>query len=205
MTRGQYIFTKCFAAFPYAQRSLNIYSIRILNLLLLNANGLNGRFACNAAHADGLNRHCSDGARIRSLIFGPSRISLYAPHALKKEHNPCLAAGGIAFLTYIEKKVYFIYMPITKSAAKAMRQSIKRKKQNSLKKEAYKHAIKDVKKMIASGRSEDARMILPKLYKTIDKAVKTNVLKKNTAARMKSKMTRHVNRIASAPVPPMAL
>lgn len=84
-------------------------------------------------------------------------------------------------------------MPITKSAAKAMRQSTRRKKQNLLKKEAYKGAVRDVKKMLASEKVEDARMLLPKLYKMLDKAAKTNVIKKNKADRLKSRITKRIN------------
>lgn len=79
-----------------------------------------------------------------------------------------------------------------------MRQSVRRKKQNLLKKEAYKRAVKDVKKLLASERAEDARMLLPKLYKMLDKAAKTNVIKKNKASRMKSRLARAVSRKAKS-------
>lgn len=83
-------------------------------------------------------------------------------------------------------------MPITKSAAKAMRQSMRRRKQNLLKKEAYKHAVKNVQKLLLSGNNKGARDLLPALYKTLDKAAKTNVIKENKAARLKSRITRSI-------------
>lgn len=85
-------------------------------------------------------------------------------------------------------------MPITKSAKKALRQSLRRHKGNLLKKEAYKDVIKQIKKEVASGKIKDAEKLLPLLYKTLDKAAKTNVIKKNKAARLKSRTTKSIRR-----------
>lgn len=80
-------------------------------------------------------------------------------------------------------------MPITRSAKKALRQSIRRREQNLEKKEAYKSVIKEVKKLLETAKAKDAQNLLPRLYKSLDKAAKTNVIKKNKAARLKSRMT----------------
>ena len=85
-------------------------------------------------------------------------------------------------------------MPVTHSAAKAMRQAIRRKKQNLLKKEAYKHAVKNIVKLLDSGNANEAQALLPALYKTVDKAAKTHVLKKNKASRIKSRLTKRIMR-----------
>lgn len=74
-------------------------------------------------------------------------------------------------------------MPITKSAEKALRQSIRRKKSNLIKKQAFKSAIKNAQKL----KSSEA---LSLAYKAIDKAVKKGVLKKNTASRKKSSLAK---------------
>jgi len=79
-------------------------------------------------------------------------------------------------------------MPITQSAKKALRQSIRRKKRNVAKKEQVKKAVKEAKKLIASGDKEKARELISKAYKAIDKAAKTGVIKKNTASRVKSRL-----------------
>ena len=81
-------------------------------------------------------------------------------------------------------------MPITKSAKKALRQSIKRQKGNLFKKEAYRRVIKQIKKEVTSGKIKDAEKLLPLLYKTLDKAAKTNVIKKNKASRLKSRTSK---------------
>ena len=78
-------------------------------------------------------------------------------------------------------------MPITKSAKKALRQSIKRHQKNLKKKEAIKNIIKKVKKLISQGKIEEAKTLLPQAYKTIDKATKS-FLHKRTAARKKSRL-----------------
>lgn len=80
-------------------------------------------------------------------------------------------------------------MPITRSAKKALRQSMKRHTQNLRKKEAYKRAVSDIKKAITSGKIDDAKKLLPLLYKTLDKAAKTHAIKKNRASRLKSRLT----------------
>lgn len=88
-------------------------------------------------------------------------------------------------------------MPRTKSAKKALRQNIKRRAKNSTKKAAMKAAIKKARKFIADKKIEDAKKYLPKLYKILDKSAKINLIKKNAAARMKSRITAALNKTAS--------
>ena len=76
-------------------------------------------------------------------------------------------------------------MPITASAKKALRQSIRRRARNLTRTNAYKSAVKQLKKAAVLGK-EEARKLLPKAYKAIDKAAKTGVIKKNKAARLKA-------------------
>jgi small subunit ribosomal protein S20 len=77
-------------------------------------------------------------------------------------------------------------MPITKSAQKALRQSVRRKKLNLVKKEAMKNAVKNARK-IKSGEA------LSLAYKAIDKAVKKGVIKKMAAARKKSRLAKFLS------------
>ena len=71
-----------------------------------------------------------------------------------------------------------------------MRQSIRRHAQNLKKKEAYKRLVRGVRKLIAAGKKAEAEKLLPQLYKTLDKAAKTNVIKKNKASRLKSRLAK---------------
>ena len=83
-------------------------------------------------------------------------------------------------------------MPITKSATKAQRQSLKRKARNLKRKNAVKDLQKKFQRLVSSEKLEEAKAILPQLAKAVDKAVKTGVLKKNTASRKKSRAARMI-------------
>ena len=80
-------------------------------------------------------------------------------------------------------------MPITKSAQKALRQNIKRRKFNIKKKKGLKTAVKNYKKASLVSK-EEALKLLPKVYKALDKAAKTNIIKKNKASRLKSRLAK---------------
>ena len=79
---------------------------------------------------------------------------------------------------------------ITKSAQKAYRQNIKRRAHNNGQKIAFKKLIKEYKKLVAAKDLKKAAEKLPLVYKALDKAAKTNLLKKNTASRLKSRLTK---------------
>jgi len=79
-------------------------------------------------------------------------------------------------------------MPITKSAKKAVKKNIKRKKVNTRNFNLLKKAKKDFLKLIKEGKIEEARKMAPGLHKILDKAVKTNLIKKNKANREKSRL-----------------
>lgn len=80
-------------------------------------------------------------------------------------------------------------MPVIKSARKALRQSLKRRTANRRRKEAAKSVVKRFKKLVTEKKIEEARALAPRLYKAVDKAAKRGkVLKKNAAARIKSKL-----------------
>ena len=83
-------------------------------------------------------------------------------------------------------------MPITKSAKKALRQSERRKIRNLQKKEKIKKLIKQVKGLALGKKIEEAQKLLPRVYKILDKAAKTGLIKKNTAARKKSRIAKAI-------------
>jgi len=83
-------------------------------------------------------------------------------------------------------------MAITKSAKKALRQNIKRRKINIQRKKNLKSLIKEVRSLVLQKKIEEAKKLLPKLYKALDKAAKVGLIKKNTASRKKSRLTKLV-------------
>jgi len=83
-------------------------------------------------------------------------------------------------------------MPITTSAKKALRGSKRKKVYNDRRAKAMKLAIKGTKKL--SG--VEAKKELAKAYQAIDKAAKRGVIKKNTAARKKSRLAKLIKKTA---------
>jgi len=85
-------------------------------------------------------------------------------------------------------------MAITKSAKKALRQSLKRKTRNIQKKGKIKNLIKQVKNLVSQKKAGEAKKFLPQIYKSLDKAAKTGLIKKNTADRKKARITKLINK-----------
>jgi len=83
-------------------------------------------------------------------------------------------------------------MPITKSAKKALRGSERKRVFNLRRKRAMKDAIKEITKLISAKDKKGAEAKLPEAYKAIDKAAKRGVIKKNTAARKKSRLSKMI-------------
>ncbi len=81
-------------------------------------------------------------------------------------------------------------MPITSSAKKALRQSVRRRERNIKRKDAYKSAVKIYKKLLAAKNIKEAQAKLAAAYKALDKAAKTGAIKKNKAARLKSRLAK---------------
>lgn len=86
-------------------------------------------------------------------------------------------------------------MPNTKSAQKAMRQSLRRKERNLQTKDKFKSAVKEVKTLIAAGKKSEAIEAMKKAMSELDKASKKHVIKKNTASRKKSRLAKAIGKI----------
>lgn len=82
-------------------------------------------------------------------------------------------------------------MPITKSAKKAVRISSRKKAINDLRKKMMKELIKKIEKTAKADKT-GAQKLLTTAYQAIDKAAKKGVIKKNNAARKKSRLARLV-------------
>lgn len=76
-------------------------------------------------------------------------------------------------------------MAITKSAKKAHRASLRKKVFNDARRRALREALKRVR-----GAQKGDAAALSAAYQQIDKALKRGLIKKNTAARRKSKVAR---------------
>ncbi|TSC59917.1 MAG: 30S ribosomal protein S20 [Parcubacteria group bacterium LiPW_15] len=89
-------------------------------------------------------------------------------------------------------------MPITKSAKKALRQSVTRRERNTTRKEAYKKGVKFFRKLVSEKKSGEAQESLKTAFKALDKAAKTGVIKKNKASRLKSRLAKALARSAKS-------
>jgi len=81
-------------------------------------------------------------------------------------------------------------MPITSSAKKAFRQNKTRHARNLVKKEGYKKVVVKYRKLIAAKSVDEAKKLLPLVFKALDKAAKTKVIEKNKASRLKSRLAK---------------
>ena len=81
-------------------------------------------------------------------------------------------------------------MPNKSAGKKALRQSKKHATENLLRKEAFRGAIK---KVLKSTTVEEGMKLVVQAQKALDKAAKTGVIKKNTAARKLSRLMAKVH------------
>ncbi len=84
-------------------------------------------------------------------------------------------------------------MPITSSAKKALRSSKRKKVINDKRTKTLKNTIKEYKKLIVDNKKSEAEKLLPQVQKAIDKAAKGGIIKKNNAARKKSRLSKKIN------------
>jgi small subunit ribosomal protein S20 len=82
-------------------------------------------------------------------------------------------------------------MPITQSAKKAIRGSLRKKAINDQRKKAMKEIIKKIEKTVKTDKAEAVKM-LSTAFQAIDKSAQKGVIKKNNAARRKSRLSKLV-------------
>lgn len=89
-------------------------------------------------------------------------------------------------------------MPIKDSAKKYMRVTAKNTERNRIVRGQYRNEIKKLETALTAGNIKEAQTILVSCQKALDKAVQKNVIKKNTAARTKSRLNKKVKAAADA-------
>lgn len=87
-------------------------------------------------------------------------------------------------------------MPIKDAGKKAMRTDAKKRVKNLKRSVPMKELVKKTKEFVSAGDKKQAEAMLPKVQKAIDKAVKSGLLKKNTAARKKSRLVSSIKKIS---------
>jgi len=84
-------------------------------------------------------------------------------------------------------------MPTKKAAFKHLRQTKKRTAKNLKEKQALKNFIKQTRKLILNKDKTKASEWLAKTIQALDKAAQHGLIKKNAAARHKSRLTKSFN------------
>ena len=87
-------------------------------------------------------------------------------------------------------------MPNHKSAEKRVRQNEKRRAVNRSKKGSLRTQIKKLRAALTAGDKAQSQELLNPTIALIDKSVNKGVLHQNTAARHKSRLTKHVNELS---------
>ena len=85
-------------------------------------------------------------------------------------------------------------MPTTKSAIRRVKKAKLQTSVNRIRKSKYKSAVKQMSKYIASSKMKEAKDFLPKFSSQLMKIAKTGVVKKETASRKISRITRIIQK-----------
>jgi small subunit ribosomal protein S20 len=86
-------------------------------------------------------------------------------------------------------------MPNLQNAKKALRQSIVRAGRNKQMREGIDYMRRSFRKLLAENKLDEAKKLVNDLTQALDKAVGKNLLKKNAAARVKSRAMKHLNKL----------
>lgn len=78
-------------------------------------------------------------------------------------------------------------MPIIKSAKKALRQSLRKKLVND-------RVLRQLRRVVKKARTSSTPDSIKKAYSALDRAVKKNVIHKNKASRLKSRLAKVLER-----------
>jgi small subunit ribosomal protein S20 len=87
-------------------------------------------------------------------------------------------------------------MPIKKAAKKYMRVTERKTAKNKITKGIFRSNIKKTREAVSAGNTEEAQKWLKASLKSLDKASQKKVIKKNTAARRKSRLNKLVKKLA---------
>ena len=84
------------------------------------------------------------------------------------------------------------------SALKRVRQEARRTEFNRRTKTRLRHTIRAIRRALLSKDPSSATALLPKTFSVIDRSAKVGLIKRNTAARYKSRLTLHLRKLAAA-------
>tara|TARA_B100000378_G_C17834324_1_gene339217 strand:- start:132 stop:392 length:261 start_codon:yes stop_codon:yes gene_type:complete len=86
-------------------------------------------------------------------------------------------------------------MPNTKSAIRRARRVEIQTQVNRIRRSKYRAAIKQMHQMVSKKKKKEAIDFLPKFHSQLMKIAKTGVIKKKTASRKISRLTKKINQL----------
>jgi small subunit ribosomal protein S20 len=89
-------------------------------------------------------------------------------------------------------------MANTVSALKRVRAAERRTKVNGMRRSRLRHQIRAMRRLLESKDAKAAEQILPATFSVIDRSAKLGIIKKNTAARYKSRLVLRLRKLAPA-------
>ena len=89
-------------------------------------------------------------------------------------------------------------MANTVSSQKRVRITEGRTEVNRIRKSRLRHQIRSLRRLLEAKDAKSATAIVPKTFSLIDRSAKWGIIKKNTAARYKSRITLRLRKIATA-------
>ena len=84
-------------------------------------------------------------------------------------------------------------MPNIKSAKKRVLTNERKENENNLVEARMRNSVKKLEKLVLEGKKDECVKTLSTTLKNIDKATNLGIIKKNTASRKKSRLTKMVN------------
>jgi len=88
-------------------------------------------------------------------------------------------------------------MANTVSALKRVRMAERRTLINRMRKSRLRHQIRAMRRLLSQKDAASASKMLPETFSLVDRAAKWGIIKKNTAARYKSRLTLRVRKITA--------
>ena len=89
-------------------------------------------------------------------------------------------------------------MANTISALKRVRMTERKTAINRMRRSRLRHQIRAMRRLLEHKDAEGATKLIPETFSIVDRAAKWGVIKKNTAARYKSRLTLRLRKLAAA-------
>ena len=89
-------------------------------------------------------------------------------------------------------------MANTFSALKRVRQTERRTMVNRMRKSRLRHQIRSIRRLLEQKDASGAQAALPATFSIVDRSAKWGIIKKNTAARYKSRLVKRLRTLTAA-------